>query len=230
VPSALSLSAPVKSRFERLADDLQRVMQARFVALVATGVSSSVAFVTAMEAGDLDACAALVHTWHREDLDTPLLMTTDEFARSLDTFPLEYQAIIDRHVVIAGTPPFAGAVVPIDRLRDACEVQAKGHVIHLRQGWMNASGHADQLADLIARSAAPLRALLTHVARLTVGHGEDADPALTGARAAGLPEDLIREILALEDAPERRRPLVDRLPDYLDASERLWSFVDNWRA
>ena len=54
------------------------------------------------------------------------------------------------------------------------------------------------------------------------------------ARAAeeliGMPSDLVRALLALEDAPERSRTLVPRLPEYLAAVERLWAFIDSWRS
>ena len=36
-------------------------------------------------------------------------------------------------------------------LRAACEVQAKSHLIHLRQGWIENVGHDDRLAALIVR-------------------------------------------------------------------------------
>jgi hypothetical protein len=226
----LTLTAAARHRFVKLADDVRRVLGAHFVSLIATSAASSDVFADRVTAGDLDAVGALVETWHREGLSTPLLVTVDEFRRSLDTFPLEYQAMIDRHVVITGLPPFSGAVVPLDRLRDACEVQAKGHVIHLRQGWVNAAGHVEAVAELAARSAAPLRALLINVARLaSAGAAGDLSP-LAGARAAGLSESLIGDVLALEDAPEAGRAIVARMPEYLAASERLWAFVDEWRS
>jgi hypothetical protein len=46
-------------------------------------------------------------------------MTPDEFRRSLDAFPLEYQAIIDRHVVLAGRSPFSEAEISPADLRRA---------------------------------------------------------------------------------------------------------------
>ena len=215
--------------FDRLAGDAARVLAERLVAVVATNASSSVVFARSVTVGDLEAFGALVETWHRDGLDTPLVLTADEFRRSLDAFPVEYLAMLDRHLVITGQPPFEDVVVPPSELRRACEVQAKGHLIHLRQGWLEAAGREEELSALIARSAAPLRALLANVARL---HGVDAsaeDAALAGARLAGLPDHLIRAVLALEDAPEHARALVRDLGGYLAASERLWAFVDSWR-
>jgi hypothetical protein len=227
---ALTIPASARRSFERLAGDVARVFKSRLAAVIATSSSASVVFATSVTSGDLDAVGALVETWHREGLDTPLVLTVGEFRRSLDTFPVEYQTIVDRHVVIAGQPPFDTVVVPLDQLRRACEVQAKGHLIHLRQGWLEAAGHDEELADLLVRSAAPLRALLANVARL---HGladtGDGERALAGARLAGLPEALVRDVLALDDAPHRARQLVDQLPAYLSASEALWAFVDAWQ-
>jgi hypothetical protein len=225
--SALSLAPHVRRSFDRLARDLVRVLGARFVALVASGPQSSVAFATSVQPGDLDALSALTGTWKHDGLETPLFITPDEFRRSLDAFPLEYQAIVDRHVVIAGQPPFEDLVVEPRHLRRACEVQAKSHLIHLRQGWIDAAGHDDDLAGVIVRSAAPLRALLSNVARLG-GAGGHEDLALAGAHLAGLDDALIRDVLAVEAAPDRAHHLVRRLPDYLAATERLWSFVDAW--
>lgn len=230
MPDALTLPATTRRAFDRLAADVSRVFRSRLAAVVATSSATSVVFAESVTSGDLDAVGALIETWHREGLETPLLLTVAEFRRSLDTFPVEYQAIVDRHVVITGQPPFAGVAVPAAELRRACEVQAKGHLIHLRQGWLDAAGSHDALASLVARSAAPLRALLTNVARLHgVAGTSDGDRALAGARLAGLPNRLVEDVLALDDAPERSHHLVPELPAYLAASETLWAFVDSWQ-
>ena len=227
----LDLSPTTRRRFARLAGDVARVFEARLVGVVATSQTQSVVFAESVTSGDLDAASALVETWHKDELDTPLLLTAAEFRRSLDAFPVEYRAIVERHVVIVGQPPFQGLAISLDHLRRACEVQAKGHLIHLRQGWLDAAGHDEDLADLILRSAAPLAAVLSNVARLHgASAGEHAEAALAGARVAGLPEPLIRDVLALDTAPDRSRHLVPELPAYLAASERLWTFVDAWRA
>ncbi|MEO8070895.1 MAG: hypothetical protein ABI652_05800, partial [Acidobacteriota bacterium] len=222
---------PVATRraFDRVAEDFRRVLGAKFVALVASGPTSSVAFIEPLLTADLTAFGALVETWHGDGLDTPLLLTPDEFRRSLDAFPLEYQAILDRHVVIAGQPPFAGVHVEAAHLRRACEIQAKSHLIHLRQGWLEAAGHKDRLELLVVRSAPPLRALLSNVARLTGATSGDEDPAVHGAQIAGLPDALIRDVLTLEHKPDRADSVAAAFGDYVAAADQLWKFVDAWQ-
>jgi hypothetical protein len=229
--STVLLSAAARSALERLAADLTRVLGDRFASLVAYGANTSAAFATTLTAEDLDALSVLVERWHRDGLATPLVMTEDELRRSLDTFPLEYQAMIDHHVVIAGRDPFAGAAVSPEDLRRACEAHARGHLIHLRQGWLQAAGHDEHLAELVERSAAPLRALLASVARLD---GSAADSSADLARFAegriGLPRDLVEAVLGLEarsDGGGHR--VAQRMSEYLAAAERLWAFVDEWR-
>src|ERR1017187_5191725 len=135
---ALSLAPRARRHREQLAADLRKIFADRFGSLVADGGGRAIAFVATIDAADLDACGALVETWHRHGLESPLIMTADEFRRSLDTFPIEYQTIMDAHVVIDGHPPFDDTKISLPDLRRACEVQARGFLIHLRQGWMNA--------------------------------------------------------------------------------------------
>lgn len=216
---------------ERQAGDLLRVLGDRFAALIAYGPARTAAFASRITAGDLEALAPLVDRWHQEGLETPLLLTPEEFRRSLDAFPLEYEAIIDRHVLIAGTPPF-GDARPADRdLRRACEVQAQAFVIHLRQGWLHAADHHDAQETLLVQSAGPLRTLLSNVARLHGATGDDAALVAFGEERMGLPAELIRGVLALEQHPEGAAALLgapEFMSAYLLTAETLWAFVDTW--
>src|SRR5690606_25247154 len=97
VPTPLSLTPALRQALDRMAADLRRVFADRFIALVATTAHSGVAFVTAIQAGDLDALGPLSSTWERDALDPPLLLTPDELRRSLDAFPVEYRALLEKH-------------------------------------------------------------------------------------------------------------------------------------
>jgi hypothetical protein len=214
-----------------MAADFRRVFGDRLVALVVSPAGASAAFVASVGADDLDALGPLADAWHRDSLEAPLVMTPDEFRRSLDTFPLEYQSLLDHHVVIAGRPPFEGVRIQPDDLRRACEAQARGHLIHLRQGWVAHASHHGGVERLLAQSAAPLRAVLTNLARLHNEEGMDDDAlAAWASRTAGMPASLVRDVLALTDAPHRSTGLVPRMPEYLSACEHLWTFADSWRA
>jgi hypothetical protein len=219
---------------DRLAADLTRVLGPRLVSVVAYSPTRAAAFADRLTADDLQGLSPLVDRWHQEGLETPLLMTPEEFRRSLDAFPLEYEAMLDRHVVITGTPPFAD-VHPSDAdLRRACEVQAQSFLIHLRQGWLQAADHHEEQETMLIQSAAPLRALLVNVARLhNVRAGDDAALVAFGEQQVGLPAETLRAILALELHPEQSVVLLSApefMNAYLIAAETLWAFVDKWRS
>jgi hypothetical protein len=215
----------------RLAADTRRVFGDRFVALVTYGAGASVVFASSISPDDLEALGPLAETWRHEGLETPLVMTPDEFHRSLDAFPLEYQAMLDHHTVVDGTPPFAGVSIKPDDLRRACETQARSHLIHLRQGWMQAGTHGHDIDTLLVRSATPFRALISNVARLhDAVRSTDDDLAAFAERTIGMSPSIVRAVFGLETYPDGVRNVRGRLHEYLAATEQLWNFVDAWRA
>ena len=210
----------MRSSVQPLADDLRRVFGDRLFSLVAYGDPDdpngvrTLALVESLAFTDLAACARLVGTWHKAGLEAPLLLTRDEFARTLDVFPLEYGSIIDRHVVVAGASPFAGMQVKEADLRRACEMQTKSHLIHLREGFIESGGAPATVAAMMTASSAALRAL--------VGNLERLDTGITGR--AGVTPELVREVTAAGSSTiADPSALFSR---YVAAIERLWEEVD----
>jgi hypothetical protein len=228
---ATTLSAPTEARFRRLAADLRRVFDTRFVSLIAYGPRDAVVFAASVTSADLEAMTSLVDGWHRDKLATPLVMTPSELTRSLDAFPLEFQAMLDRRVVVDGEDVLAAIQIDPADLRRAVEVQAKSHLVHLRQGWLDAHGHVDELAKLVARSSGSFRTLLAHGARLSDGSfATDEDLVTFAAGTLGLREALTRDLLRIDQHPDGARRVASHMADYVAASEQLWHFVDDWSA
>jgi hypothetical protein len=190
------------------------------------------ALVTTLTRGDLERCAAFVPHWSRARVATPLILPEEEFRRSLDAFPLEYGEIIRAHERIFGPDPFAGITIAPEDLRRACETQVKSHLVHLRQGFLEAGSKPSHIAELVAASAPAFAALLRNVARLNgVNTNDRMQTTREGARRAGLSEGTVTEILALEHAATIPTGDPARLfPEYLAAVEQLARAVDTWRA
>jgi hypothetical protein len=223
-----------------LADDLTRVFAGRLRSVVAYGARvdgdeeaplTCLALVEAIGMSDLDACARLSPAWERRRVATPLILREHEFRRSLDAFPLEYGEILRAHERVFGPDPFEGASIAREDLRRACETQIKSHLLHLREGYVESAGRPRAVADLVATSAAAFAALLRNVARLGGSMTADRTTAtLEGARAAGLADGTIADVLALERRPAIPTTDAARLfPDYLAAVEQLARAVDSWR-
>ncbi len=230
------LSPDDRAAAEALARDLDKIFGERLESLIVYGLHHrspgaddapvhTLALVDRVGFADLAACVPLASSWQRRGLAVPLLLGRDEFQRSLDAFPLEYGDIIARHVVIAGRSPFeAGAVAEAD-VRRACEHQAKSHLIHLREGFLESGGRPEAVARLIAASAHPFRVLLGNIARLEGIDGEDAVSAAVGI---GVDDSVVREVLASETLSTIADPTA-LLSRYIAVVERLWAAVDSWR-
>ena len=185
-----------KPAAESLTRDLGGIFRGRLLSIVvyggqvdgnATAPLQSLALVSSLTAADLEACAHLVGDWARGGIGTPLILPDVEFRASLDVFPLEYGEIVRAHTLVYGTDPFEGVSISAGDLRLACEAQAKSHLLHLRQGYVQTGGRLPAVARLVAQSAPAFAALLRNVGRLTgVQTSDRMDATRQGAKAAGL--------------------------------------------
>jgi hypothetical protein len=236
-----TLSADQQSAAATLAADLQRTFGRRLHALVAYGLAGpdqllhTLALVDEVTFADLTACAPSVHRWRRAGLAVPLLLARDEFDRSLDVFPVEYGEIVANHVTIVGQDPFAGARIAEADLRRSCELQAKSHLIHLREGFLEAGGDPHETVYLMASSTHAFRALLGNIARLDrgpvpAGAPETGDAALAAfaERSIGVPGSVVRDVLSFKPAAGAIAEPTELLGRYLAATERIWEYVDGW--
>jgi hypothetical protein len=218
--------------------DLRAVFGQRLRSLVACGDASgaagvfanTLAVVDSVTADDLRACADRVASWHDAGLETPLILGAQEFGRSLDAFPYEFGAILADHVVVSGESPFEGLRVDAAHLRQACEIQARSHLLHLREGYLETRGRSDALAELISRSAAPFAALVRSVARLEGdGVGDAVAAAAVVEQRLGLPAGSIAGIVKRSTAGTLTSADARAMfTGYLEAVERLTQYIDRW--
>ena len=195
---------------------------------------------------DLVACLPFAEAWHHRGAAVPLMLSVAEVQRTIDVFPLEYASILADYEVVRGADPLKDVTVALEDIREACEAQAKGHLIHLRESFLESHAETTRVARLIAASAAPLRALLTNIARLPDGgerRGRDgrgvqaAIPATDEALATmaeqrmGISAAVVRDVLATS-AHGGASAITDPahlLSRYVDAAQKIWDYVDRWR-
>ena len=231
---------------EEFAHDLAGVFGPRLESVVVypghqgDGSVHSCVLVQSLGFHDLTTCLPFTQTWHHRGIAVPLMLASDEFERTLDVFPLEYAAIAADYSVAAGRDPFKGLRVPVEDVRRAVEGLAKSLLIHLREGFLESHAETTRIARLITASAAPLRALLVHIARLPeAGQGGPMDTAtpsdealaLLAERRMDIPSSLIRAVLA--SSADGHSSITDPshlLASYIDAAHRIWVYVDRWRA
>ena len=190
---------------DRLAAHLRDIFgdRLRMVALFG-GDTHTCAVVASLTLDDLDRCAAHERTWRKLGLDTPLLIVETELPRAMDAFPLELSEIIATRRVVTGHDVFADVVVGKQDLRRACEVHARGHVLHLREGFIEAAGDTAAVSRLVSAAVVPFRALVSNVARLE-----------------GISPKALVTQLELDNFEKG-------FPEALRAAERIVEYVDRW--
>jgi hypothetical protein len=235
-----TLSHERRAALSALAADLRRVFGKGLRSVCAYGVdhaggdTHSIALVDHLSFDHLAACVPFARGWESSGLAVPLLLEEDEFRRTLDVFPLEYGDIIAHHVVIEGHDPFLHITVPDDDLRRGCEQQAKSHLIHLRESYLETRGDPGAVSRMIAASAPGFHRLLHNIVALVDpdGHGSGhGDLAERAERHVGVPAALTREVLAAaaSGGPTTISDPTALLSRYMSAVERVWEFVDAWK-
>ena len=134
----------------------------------------------------------------------PLLLTLDYIRSSLDTFPVEFLEMRERHILLYGEDLLAGLDIRPEDIRRQCERELKAHLIKLRQAYLEAAGSTRGLSELLGVALTSLLPSFRNILRLK-------DPAAPRERAAVLaalgpafsvnPEPM----LAVERARERGR-------------------------
>jgi hypothetical protein len=228
---------------EGLASDLRQLFADRLKAVVLFGSHApdraghadakdgagarTLVLVDRLQQADLDACASRHRQWTRRGLETPLILGAEDFARSLDAFPLEFGAILVRHEVILGEDPFAGLVVCAEDVRRACEVQARSYVLHLREAYIEAEGHPAHIARVVRDSAPGLRVLLLNLALLERLPADDtASVAQHASTLTGVSPRVFVSVLELSSTEVPMADAARLFPEYLSALERLANAID----
>lgn len=224
-----------------LAADLQRIFGARLQSVVTYGDGGgdgvhTLALVERLTFSDLTACAPRMTDWRRAGAAAPLILTRDEFLRTLDVFPLEYGGIIANHKVVVGEDLLAGMRVSDADLRRGCELQAKSHLIHLREGFLEAGGDLNEVVYLIASSSHAFRSLLSNIARLdgeltTPPYHSGNDDALAkfAERVIDVPASLVHDVFGFRPNSGSIAEPTALLGRYIGATERIWAYVDGWK-
>jgi hypothetical protein len=190
---------------DSLAAQLKEIFTDRLRMVAAFGDhASTCAVVQSLTIDDLDRCASHAAAWHKGGLDAPLLIVEGDLRRALDAFPLELTEIIATRRIVQGPDLFAEVVVPKQDLRRACEAQARGHALHLREGYIEAAADAKKIAALVTAAAPPFRALVKNVARLD-----------------GIAPKALVTQLNLDNFEAG-------FPEALRAAERIVDYVDRW--
>ena len=166
--------------------------------------------------------------WPRKSAAAPLLVTSAEWSRASDVFPLEITDMRTAYEVLRGDDPLAGLEVRPSELRHALETELRGKLLRLRQAYVATAGKAGALGELGVASVPTVLVLLRGMLSLAGRPIPDAaaDVVAAGAAVAGFdPEPMLVPLAHRRDRNWRWQP--DDFERYLSAVERAAAHVDN---
>ncbi|MBN1290890.1 MAG: hypothetical protein JXB48_03545 [Candidatus Latescibacteria bacterium] len=110
---------------------------------------------------ELARCSKYMKKWRKQLIVTPLFLDNDYITQSLDTFPLEFMDMQSAYHVISGEDVLKNLSFERSDVRNHCERELKGKLIHLRAEYLSVRGDTKLLIDLINRSLNTFRLLFS---------------------------------------------------------------------
>jgi predicted nucleotidyltransferase len=165
--------------------------------------------------------------WRATDYPAPLLITSSEWRRSADVFPIEIADMLVSRQVLRGRDPVADATIRRSDLRRELEREFRGKLLRLRQGYAAVGREPATLAKLAGKSASSVLVLLRALLEL-LGRPVPTDPAEVAAAAAGaigIPQEHLLPVVRLRGRADAECS-PDVFEEYLGAVTRAAGFLD----
>lgn len=123
--------------------------------------------------------------WKKQLIAMPLFLTQNYIDNSLDTFPLEFLNMSTAYHVVFGVDVLDDLVLTAADIRNQCEREIKGKLLHLRAEYIELRGDTKNLIDLAARSLSSFRLVFIGALRLKGGAIPPSTAALLEAVTTG---------------------------------------------
>lgn len=108
----------------------------------------------------------LVHKWRKKLGIFSLIMDMDNLGRCIDTFPIEFLDMKENYRILYGIDVLKDAKINLKHLKCQCEMELKGKVIRLRQGYLEAGLSGPALDVVITDSVPGVIAVFRAILRL----------------------------------------------------------------
>jgi len=230
-----ALPSETRAPLQALTEGLEGALGKNLAALVVYGSAARGGYVP--DESDIDVIVVLEDTSlpHLHKLAEPLtqaryrarveamILKRENLARAADVFPLLYDDLRQRHVILAGTDVFAGLEIADAHRRLRIEQELREARIRMRRAVVDALGSEASITGAVARKVKQIRSPLHALLCLKGKECDDRlEPVLAAAgreygidtaaltRVAAEPEAAHTALRALLDAAVED---VDRLPD-----------------
>jgi predicted nucleotidyltransferase len=179
---------------------------------------------------ELDKAFKLVASWRRRRVTTPLFMTNEYIAASLDAFPLEFLNIKLHYRLVWGKDPLRGIKINQKHLRLQVEREVKGKLLQLRGAYLTSRGWGINLAALASQSLIALLSIFQGILYLRDKEIPSQRVEVIKAIAAetGLAEEPFVRLWEVKEGKSKpsARVMKGLMKSYMAEVSRLAAWVD----
>ena len=118
-----------------------------------------------------------LRAWTRRGCATPVFFDPEFLRGALDVFPIELLDMQERHRILWGPDVLADLRIEVESLRRQCERDVRGHLLKLRQAYLESSRSPRDLEAVLVSAASGLVILartLLRLARADASGGAEA--------------------------------------------------------
>jgi hypothetical protein len=165
--------------------------------------------------------------WRKAVPEPPLVLSSSEWSRATDAFPIEITDMRLSYQVLRGSDPLEGVQVDRTDLRKALEREFRGKLLRLRQGYSTYAPDPGALGSLGLQSAATILVLLRGVLTV-IGKPvpvDASDVARAAADAIGFESEHLLHVVG-HRADREWRCAAPEFENYMHAVEQTARFVD----
>jgi predicted nucleotidyltransferase len=178
----------------------------------------------------LSRALKVVAKWHRWRVATPLFMTREYIAASLDTFPLEFLNIRRSYRVVWGDDPLAKIDIQQKQLRLQLEREVKGKLLQLREAYIASEGRGRNLAALASSSLTAMFSIFQGILYLRgkeIPH-QRVNVIHAIAEEMGLTAEPFVRLLEVKEGRAKlsRKKMKEVMEAYIEEERRLASWLD----
>jgi predicted nucleotidyltransferase len=172
----------------------------------------------------------VVAKWHGRRVATPLFMTQDYIATSLDTFPLELLNIKRDYHVVWGKNPLTKIRIRKRQLRLQLEREVKGKLLQLREAYLASNGWKRNLVAVASQSLTAFISIFQGILYLREKENPHQKGAIIKAIAAetGLATEPFEQLLEIKEGKSRLsvKKMKGLMENYIEEIRRLAFWVD----
>ncbi|MBW2038979.1 MAG: hypothetical protein JRI46_05185 [Deltaproteobacteria bacterium] len=175
----------------------------------------------------------VVAKWRKRRVTTPLFMTEEYIATSLDAFPLEFLNIKRHYRVVWGDDPLAEISIHKKQLRLQCEREVKGKLLQLREAYLSSEGRGRDLVAVASQSITAFISIFQGILYLRDREIPDRRGEVISKIAAetGLDEGPFLQLLQVKEGKAKlsSKEMQALMDGYIEEVRRLAFWVDELR-